>query len=104
MRIFRLFDSSVDTSPGAGSTQAMQRLKSDIGLVHVQITSGTALVKLQGRLNDGMPWSTLATFDQTDMDSSESDSLMQAVRLAQEMRVNVVEESSDPDIQVWIQE
>lgn len=104
MRIFRLFDSAIDTSPGSGPVKELQRLKGDIGLIQIQITSGTALVNIEGRLNAGMPWSELASFDETDMDAQKTDSLLQAMRLCHEVRATVVEETGDPDIEIWLQE
>ena len=101
---YQLFDSATDTSPGTGPVKELQLRRGDIGLIQIQITGGTALVNIEGRLHSSMPWSELASFDETDMDAQKSDSLLQAIRLCHEVRCNVIEETGDPDIKVFLQE
>lgn len=89
------------TATGAGSAVYPQRRQDELGKIQAKIVSGTATVKIQGRVNDTAPWATLLTLTESDM--SDNDTVYALIELVPEMRANIIN-ISGATVDVWLTE
>ena len=89
------------TSTGTSDLRAPQRRQDETGKVQVEITGGSATVKIQGRSSDLAPWATLLSVTEADM--GDNDTFFAVVELTPGMQVDVAS-ISGATVNVWVSE
>lgn len=93
----------IDAATAVETSDAIypQRRQDETGKIQVEITGGSATVKVQGRSDSNAPWATILTLTESDM--GDNDTVYSVIELTPHMRVDLAT-ISGATVNVWISE
>lgn len=95
----KLIDEATATETSAAFQP--QRRQDEVGKTQVEITGGSATIKIQGRSSTDAPWATLLSVTEADM--GDNDTFFAVIELTTHMRADLTT-ISGATVNVWLTE